>query len=694
MTDLVRNARSALLISVVPLVLGAAACGQEDPAVDDGSGDEIFYDGDEKADGAFAPKPVGGTKTRRGYQWESDAGPPKDSRWAALFAATPNYRALGIRVLGGAALTDEKFRWEFGPMYYRGRLTPNNVKVFLVGQEGAQDESASGRTFTGSTGTKLQNFLRVLGIDRSYLFMNTFTYTIHGQYAEMDGKVSPKTRWLAQSPESPIVQHRHSMFNYMQEQNAGAINLIIGVGQAGRDSVVTWVQSRWEQKTPGSGATKCATITRCDASVIGPKVKVLGLPHPGAASPRNGGEDSLTSLSSQFTKAVGVVSSWAKADPTWLPLDPGFSTRPYAYKYVNYPIPYRDFAFGSMDVLGDWGTTSNRRDGGQSIQVFSDDGCYNNYAKDPVTMKCPDQAATNATVLPLSYRNLPDVGKSIPELPPGDLPYEFPRAQPSDFDPGPAEDLAKLLRGGAPDFAKLGVTAHESFGATYFHRGRLDDAKVLVLADQESHDDLFTARALTGSGGQRLQTFLKLLGAGTSYGIVRSLPVDTLDLSAAQALTVATNTAVLAQVKAILSAVVARGKTTTLITVGPLARQQLATIGAGALGGVNLKVVNLDNADDALTHVPGWQAALATLGVAKPSDYTGKVLTTIPRLDLPIHSRWWYGANGTRADRALDRSKMLLDGNYYKIGTPDWVLRLPPAALSPLEEAALLKAPK
>ena len=53
MTDLVRNARSALLISVVPLVLGAAACGQEDPAVDDGSGDEIFYDGDEKADGGI-----------------------------------------------------------------------------------------------------------------------------------------------------------------------------------------------------------------------------------------------------------------------------------------------------------------------------------------------------------------------------------------------------------------------------------------------------------------------------------------------------------------------------------------------------------------------------------------------------------------------------------------------------------------
>ena len=35
-------------------------------------------------------------------------------------------------------------------------------------------------------------------------------------------------------------------------------------------------------------------------------------------------------------------------------------------------------------------------------------------------------------------------------------------------------------------------------------------------------------RALSGVGGQRLQTFLSLMNTGTSYGIVRSLPVDTL----------------------------------------------------------------------------------------------------------------------------------------------------------------------
>ena len=31
-------------------------------------------------------------------------------------------------------------------MWYRGRLTPNSVKVFVVGQEGAQDENVSNRS--------------------------------------------------------------------------------------------------------------------------------------------------------------------------------------------------------------------------------------------------------------------------------------------------------------------------------------------------------------------------------------------------------------------------------------------------------------------------------------------------------------------------------------------------------------------
>ena len=102
----------------------------------------------------------------RGSPAEYDAGAPKDSEWFRLYGDTPNYRAIGIHTLGGQAMYDEKFRWQMGPMWYRGRLTPQSVKAFIVGQEGAQDENVSNRAFTGSTGTRVQKFLNHMGIYR------------------------------------------------------------------------------------------------------------------------------------------------------------------------------------------------------------------------------------------------------------------------------------------------------------------------------------------------------------------------------------------------------------------------------------------------------------------------------------------------------------------------------------------------
>lgn len=122
---------------------------------------------------------------RRGSPAEYDAGAAADSKWIELYGSTPNYRSLGVEYLGvGNLKYDEKFRWVFGPMWYRCCLTPESVKVFVVGQEGAQDENVSNRAFTGSTGTRVQKFLNHLGIYQSYLFMNTFVYTINGQLVD------------------------------------------------------------------------------------------------------------------------------------------------------------------------------------------------------------------------------------------------------------------------------------------------------------------------------------------------------------------------------------------------------------------------------------------------------------------------------------------------------------------------------
>ena len=112
----------------------------------------------------------------RGDPWNHDAAPANSSGWAELFAETPNYRGLARAVVGRDA-----FRWHHGPMFYRGRLD-GSAKVVIVGQEGAQDESLSHRSFTGGTGARMQHFLRFVGLDRSYLFLNSFVYPIVGQY--------------------------------------------------------------------------------------------------------------------------------------------------------------------------------------------------------------------------------------------------------------------------------------------------------------------------------------------------------------------------------------------------------------------------------------------------------------------------------------------------------------------------------
>src|SRR5262245_49896745 len=151
----------------------------------------------------------------RGNRWDHDPGPTTASGWADLFAKTPNYRGIALAKVGR-----EAFRWHHGPMFFRGRLD-GSAKVVVVGQEGAQDESLSHRSFTGGSGARMQHFLRTLGLDRSYLFLNSFVYPIFGQYTT-DLKV------IAQNPVSPIAAHRNQIFDKAIVQ--GDVRLVIAVG--------------------------------------------------------------------------------------------------------------------------------------------------------------------------------------------------------------------------------------------------------------------------------------------------------------------------------------------------------------------------------------------------------------------------------------------------------------------------------
>jgi len=584
----------------------------------------------------------------RGFPWEYDPGPPGNLRWAELFSQTPNYRAFGKTVLGR-----EVFRWQFGPVFYRGRLQEQAVKVLVVGQDGAQDESLAHRSFTGGTGARMQYFLDYIGITESYLFLNTFIYPIAGQYNE--GMAS-----LAQDPQYPIVKHRHDLFNYVLDVND--VHLVVAVGNAAKESVVNWVRSRG-----GSCSQGAADVSLCTGSALGPDTKIVGVMHPGAAG--QGG--SSAAILADFKKALAKIKAWMDADPAWLPPDAAGSRKfDQPYKYRSAPIPLRDFTYGVALRFGRGGTSSNRTDRQRSIQIYSAAGAYNNRGDK------------------LKYGDTAEGSREGYSEDPGDVPYEPPKIEFAEFDKGPGAGFARLMMGGEPglewpDFTVLGATAHPSFGTGPIYRGRPDGANVLILADQQDHDDLFTGRALTGESGQRVQPFLKSIGILRSYVVLRILPVDTLDLSTSKVSAIVNHP----QTKKVYQAIVdkIRGENPDLKLILSFGRHAKSLSQGLSLGGLTVIRLKAWQEQGALQD---WQEGLSAIrqldykkDVANPSFACDGQRGQIPRFDLPYGTLRWQGSSGDRARRPLDRSTNRPSADYYKIFVPDWVFRLKPMPL-------------
>ena len=581
----------------------------------------------------------------RGAPWEFDPGPAPGSALAAAFAHTPNYRGMGLRWSG-----QEMFRWHFGPMFYRGRLGGGAARVLVVGQEGAQDESLSHRSFTGGTGGRMQYLLGHLGITSSYLFLNTFVYPIFGQY---DDPLRP----LAQDPRSPVVQHRHRVFDAAVAEHP--LRLVIAVGTAAKETVATWIRAH-------GGTADPASLHTANAGVCAPGLRAVGVLHPGGAG--KGG--SVSAIIASFTQAAQLVAQWSAADVGWLPPDADGVRRPAtAYKYKAAPIPFRDLPYGTPWRLGFGSTASNRRDGQTAIQLFSSAGAYNN------------------TGTEVAYPALAAGSREGYTPDPTDLPYEPPRAHPDDHDAGPPPDFATLLQGGLPglawpDFTALGLPAHPSFGYGPVYRGRLTSPSVLVLADQTSHDDLFLGRALCGAAGQHLQGFLRAAGLTTRYAVLRTLPVDSLSATASVTAAAVRHPAV----QAILREALRRSAPRLVLTLGPHAAEVAASL---APAGVEVLALRPHGAAGWLQD---WQHRLADLATrtipldAARSSWDGTALQ-IARRDLPYGVLRWQGTSGDRVVQAVVAGAPSPD--YFKIVMPGWAASSAATPLSAAERAAV-----
>jgi uracil-DNA glycosylase len=74
----------------------------------------------------------------------------------------------------------DDFRVEWGPVFHRGRLD-GTARVLVVGQDPGVHEGVVRRILVGEAGQRAQGLLSRLGIERSYVMVNAFLYSVYGQ---------------------------------------------------------------------------------------------------------------------------------------------------------------------------------------------------------------------------------------------------------------------------------------------------------------------------------------------------------------------------------------------------------------------------------------------------------------------------------------------------------------------------------
>ena len=128
------------------------------------------------------------------------------------------------------------FRTEWGPVFHRGRLN-GSARVLILGQDPAQHETISRRILVGEAGQRIQGFLAKLGIDRSYVMINTFLYSVYGQGGGNRHKNN-----------SAIAAYRHRWIDAILTH--GKVEAAVALGTLADHAWQTW------KKTPKGLATE------------------------------------------------------------------------------------------------------------------------------------------------------------------------------------------------------------------------------------------------------------------------------------------------------------------------------------------------------------------------------------------------------------------------------------------------------
>lgn len=235
-----------------------------------------------------------------------DSGPPQDL--ASLFETLPDHRQW-----------PDRFRLEWGPIYYRGR-TDGSAKVLVIGQDASSEEDIARRCFVGNAGRRVQGFLDKAGITQSYAMVNAFAFSIYGQFDAQLREISENPAMLA---------YRNAVFDYF---NQGNLEAVIAFGRAAQHAVDHW---------PGAAGLFVARPF-----------------HPSARP--------VSTLLDDWRFWLPQVRTAVTAEPGSNVLSPNYGTSFRADERP--PIPRNDLPFGMPSWFGKRYLKTTRRDGGDTIK--------------------------------------------------------------------------------------------------------------------------------------------------------------------------------------------------------------------------------------------------------------------------------------------------------------------------------------
>jgi uracil-DNA glycosylase len=133
---------------------------------------------------------------------------------------------------GAETCPAQAFRVEWGPVFHRGRLD-GSARVVVIGQDPAASEDITRRILVGAAGHRIQGFLAELGINRSYVMVNTFLYSVYGQQGGEQHR-----------EDAPIIAYRNSWLAALT--SPGQLDAVIALGHLADDA---WSKFKTQTET-------------------------------------------------------------------------------------------------------------------------------------------------------------------------------------------------------------------------------------------------------------------------------------------------------------------------------------------------------------------------------------------------------------------------------------------------------------